>query len=602
MTGKSTWFWLFVAAVLLGFIMVFQRPMHKPPAGPAKVLPDLKPERVTAVQIMPKGQMPIRVERTNEGWRLAKPLVYPAQSVNVEGLLAVLAQLIPATHIMEKELTNRFNLEADFGFADPQATVILEAGEYNPKLRIGLKTPPGDQVFLQVVGQEGAYVVDADLLKLIPREANEWRDRTFVSLKGVAFDRIAVTNGPKMFILQSDSVSHLWRISAPPSDAWLRADNQKIEQALEQLDHVRVHQFLAEDGRTDLEALGLQPPELSAGFSRGTNLAIRLDFGKSPTNDTRLLYARRSDQTSIGTVLGEHLAAWRDSINDLRDPHLVVLTGPVETIVVRGEDNFSVQRQTTNGWLVAANGCPAFPADTELVKNLLGNLAEMRVAEFKKDNVTELGWAEYGLVAPRLQYALLGAASPARGTNQPLIAELRFGTNQDNTISARRTDENSVYSIKLADFDRLPTASWQLRQRRVWGFSEKEVARATIRREGRTREIMHNGPYEWSLAPGSQGIIEAVAVEETVRGVAQVAAAAWTARGEQAPAQFGITEQSLQVALELKDGTKTAVRFGKEAPSGNLYAAVTLEGQTWIMEFPFPLFRDVLNHLAPNIR
>ena len=599
MTGKSTWFWLFIAAVLLAFIVFVQRPAHRPPPGPAKILPELTPGQVTAIQIIPKGQSPIRAERTNEGWRLvSKAATYPAQSASVEGLLSVLAELVPAMHIKEKEVKNRFHLDEDFGFADPQTTLVLEQKDYQPKLRIGLKTPPGDQVYAQVVGQEGAFVVDADLLQLIPREATAWREKTLIGFKGLGFDRIAVTNGPKAFVLQEEPASHLWRISI--GDVWPRAHNQKIEQALQQLERIRIQQFVGEDGKADLEALGLQPPELSLCFAQGTNPLVRLEFGKSGTNESRLVYARRIDQNVIGTVPGDLVAAWRDSVNDFRDPHLAVLTAPVDLIAARGQDSFLVQRQTNQNWQVAAEGSLPFPGDAGMVRNLLTNLADMRVVQFRKDNVTELGWAEFGLVAPRLEYTLRTGADPAGGTNQPVLAQIQFGTNQDNTIAARRTDENSVYMVNLSDFDRLPTASWQLRQRRFWVFSEKEIVRAAVKRENKLREINHQGPYEWALAAGSQGIIDTVAVEETVRGLVQAVALAWVARGEQNPARFGITEQSLQVTLDLRDGSRATVQFGKEAPSGNPYAAVTLDGQLWIMEFPFPVFRDVLSYLAPK--
>jgi hypothetical protein len=33
---------------------------------------------------------------------------------------------------------------------------------------VGNKTSPGDQVFLRVVGMDGAFVADADWLKFIP--------------------------------------------------------------------------------------------------------------------------------------------------------------------------------------------------------------------------------------------------------------------------------------------------------------------------------------------------------------------------------------------------------------------------------------------------
>jgi len=39
------------------------------------------------------------------------------------------------------------------------------------------------------------------------------------------------------------------------------------------------------------------------------------------------------------------------------------------------------------------------------------------------------------------------------------------------------------------------------------------------------------------------------------------------------------------------------VEFGAEAPSSCEYAAVIFDGQPWILEFPWPLFRDILTTL-----
>jgi hypothetical protein len=72
----------------------------------------------------------------------------------------------------------------------------------------------------------------------------------------------------------------------------------------------------------------------------------------------------------------------------------------------------------------------------------------------------------------------------------------------------------------------------------------------------------------------------------------------WVARGDQDRARFGINEKGLHITLELKNGQKASIEFGSEAPSNNAYASVILEGEVWILEFPWIVFRDVLSYLS----
>ena len=144
----------------------------------------------------------------------------------------------------------------------------------------------------------------------------------------------------------------------------------------------------------------------------------------------------------------------------------------------------------------------------------------------------------------------------------------------------------------------LPTAGWQFRQRKLWSFTAADVTRLTIRQRGKTRQLQHNGPHLWSLAPGSQGIVDDLATEETVRGLVEASAVAWVARGENQRSRYGFTDTNLQLTLELKTGPAASIEFGGEAPSGSPYAAITLDGQLWIFEFPWPLGRDVLAYLS----
>lgn len=597
MKPRHIWLWLFVVAALFTFIFFSRRFAHKAPEGPAKLLPRLNAAAVTAVQIMPRGQLPIRAERTNNTWVLSRPLVYPAQSVSVENLLAVLEGLTPVTHISESEIKNRFNADQDYGFSDPQATITIAQGDYCPLIHIGAKTAPGDQLFLQVVGVEGAYVVDADLLGLIPRSASDWRDTTLINLAGSVFDRVAVTNGPKVFVLQDGSTNHLWRMVWPFE---ARADAAKVESALQNLENLRIQQFVSDDPKADLEAFGLQPPGLELALAQGTNTTTLLQFGKSPTNDAHQVYARRQGRNTIVTVASDLLAPWRGPRDDFRDPHLVRLTNEVQAIEVRAEDTFTLQRQAKDSWRILPQN---LPADAGLVNDLLSVLSGSQVG-FAQDNVTELGLAAYGLASPRREYVLKSAAAaPAGGATNSILADVSFGTNRDDVVFARRADERTVYTVKRQDFDRLPGVSWQLRDRRLWTFSENDVARVTIREKGKVRQINRKDRYQWSLAPGSQGIIDDLQIEETVRGVVQMAAAAWVAQGEQSRARYGFSEQGLRITLELKNGESATVEFGGPSPSTFPYAAVSLDGSLWIFEVPPKLCRDILLYLTipPNV-
>ena len=269
----------------------------------------------------------------------------------------------------------------------------------------------------------------------------------------------------------------------------------------------------------------------------------------------------------------------------------------MDMISVRGEDTFHLLQESNNTWRVMPQN---LPADTELVHDLISVLGNLQIIEFSKDVVTAPALPTFdGLATQARQYLLQSTTTnSSAGPTNILIAELDFGTNQQERVFARRGDENSIYAVKRDDFQRLPSASWQLRERKIWNSTEDDVARITIRQAGRIRQIIRNGPHSWSLAPGSQGIINDLAVEETVRGLTQLATVCWVARGDQNRTRYGFSDNGLQITLELKGGEKLFVEFGGDAPSTAPYAAVKLDGEVWIFEFPPTLNQFVQSYLT----
>ena len=539
--------------------------------------------------MIPAGALEIRADRTNGVWLLTKPIAYPAQPAAVEALLDALQKLTVATRIGAAELRNHHNADTEFGFDAPRISLVIESDGQRRQLLVGNKTPPGDQVFLRLVGMDGAYVADADWLKFIPRSANDWRDTALVNMNNGGLDWILLTNGTKVIELRRDATNHLWRMIRPfPA----RADAERITDALQHLQTARVTQFVTDNPKADLTLFGLQPAELDLGLGRGTNFISAIHVGKSPTNDPTQVYARRERWNAIVTTAKEPLAPWRGSANDFRDSHLLELTTPVAEIEVQGRDHFTLQRQGSNDWQIVGE---KFPADTENVQLFIKILAGLRVAEFVQDVVTAPDLPKYGLETPARQITLRSAV----GDTNSVLVQLSFGTNQNNEVFVRRTDENFVYAVTAEDFNRLPEAAWEFRERHIWDFTEGDVAQITLHQNGQTRQMVHNGPNKWSLAPGSQGIINPPAIEETAHRLGELTVAGWVGHPVTEPEKFGLKPDNLSLTVELKSGSKYSVDFGAELPSSQTaLAAVTLDGERWAFVFPPVLYQFVTTYLT----
>jgi Domain of unknown function (DUF4340) len=590
MNAKRTWTWFAVAAALFAFIFFFERHWRQPAPGPEPVLPNLKAAAVTSVQVYPAGEFEIRAERTNQMWFLTKPIEYPAQAARIEALLTTLEQLTPvAPPLTAHDLRRHPNAEVEYGLENPQATLVLRQDHYSRQLRFGKLTAPGDQVFMRIVGVDGIYVVDADLLKLIPHATNDWRDTTFMYRGGpLVFDRLVVTNATKVIEFQRDTTNNTWRMTYPLK---VRADSTRLNNSLRQLGALQVTQFVSDNAGADLETYGLRPAELELILANGTNPVAHLFFGK--TNAAGQVFAKRQSLPGIVAVNGEPLVAWRASVNDFRDRHLISLPKTLGPVEVRGEDHFTLLPQT-NGWQISPQN---FPVDAQLAADFLATLVTVQI-DFYKNAVTEPDLSTNGLLKPA--HSILLKTPATESATNTVLAQLSFGITNDNKVLVARTDEDSIYALPLADFQRLPWASWQLRERRIWKFTEHDVTKISIRQGNKTREILRHGTNSWTLAPGSQGVINSFAIEEATHEFGELSKIKWVDHAPKDLQRYGITTNSLSLTFELKNGQKCNIEFGSLAPSHYPYAVVTLDQQTWVFEFPVGLYTYVSTYLTPT--
>jgi hypothetical protein len=607
-----------LAGGLFAFIYFFERHIQPPPPVVARVLPALNADEVSSIEIQPRDQFAIRVERTNGGWQLTKPITYPVQITAVEGFLKALEELSPRRRISVGELQNIKNVNKDFGFDPPRATIFIQQGDDQRQLELGNATEPGDGVYARVVGIDGIDVIGTGFDANVPTNDRQWRDTSFVNLQGLPFVELDVAStGGQPLKFQRDDPGKPWGMIFPIR---ARADNETVKDLLEHLQNLRVRQFVRDDTNADLEPYGLEPPQLVLTFKdKNTNQLLSLQFGKSPTNDSGLVYARTNSSSSIVQVPLEDLKRWSAEYSQFRDPHLfsLVISDLPDTLECYGPDgrtNFIVQ--ALGGVFMVTNGQgQSFPAETNVVKAAIKSLADLKVARWSADQfaanaVADSALPAMGLAPNPVRRYVLRAATAAGGARH-VLAQLDFGspnTNQPGTICARRSDlseEFSVYAVNNADFELLPSTAAQLRRRRIWDFDATVVTNLQIQTNGQTRAWEHRKKYVWQPLPaGITDESKGMYMENLADNLGLLEAAVWVGPGEPTE-EYGFNGNSLKISLTLASGNQstnlTVTIGGKLTGTDARFACTPMDnGQNWIFVLSPRDVKDIYEYLPTD--
>jgi len=607
MNWKSTFYLLAATFGLFSFIWFFERHVGREEAAPVvgPLAPALDPGSISAIEIV-TGKVTNRVERVNGAWRLVEPIDYPGEQLFIESFIKLCAELKPHSTISERIMETQPDGIDDYGFNPPQARIAFAQRSGEVVIEVGKRSPSEKWVYARTKDTEGVEIVTAEILKYIPASADGWRDRSLIDLDDAPFNRLSIKTTASDYEFTRAEQSSAWRITRPKPAK--RADNYRVNIFMRYILDWRIAAFVSDDPKVDLEPFGLKTPVANIVFAQGTNAVATVQLGGSPTNNADVVYARRLSHTNIVLVPKQLLNAVNTPFTVFRDRQLLPFDPEkLRQIDVNADEKFTLQRQTNDAWNIVKP--LVMPADNGLVGRFMTNLLTLQV-------VTNGGWVKdvvadytpFGLAPPKRSYAIHTNA-PAM-TNQP-YAQIGIGARPRGTLDsvyARRMSEDSVYKISLGEVSRLPLRAFELRDRRIWNFDHRAATSISVAEAGRewnlARKLSAAGgdPY-WTLAEGSQGVIQTVAIDAQALALSQLRAEKWVYQGEdeQRLGLLGLFDLSHTITLKFGAGASAETRriqFGKRSAGGGVYAAVKLEGGTTVFEYPYEDYQTIRQFLS----
>lgn len=587
MNGRSTFFLMLIALGLGGWIFFTEHRGSVEVAGATGVAKfhRIEPRDVLSLEIL-RSNAVLRVERTNSGWWLRAPVNYPAQSAGIDALLSSLGSLVPRSHISSAEIGAQKGVMAAFGLESPE-TITIRARDGITILRIGARTPLGNQIYFQQVGEDGVFTADASLLTGFPSNPEAWRDRRLFNVDTVEFDRVEMLGRTEFEAVRGTNGS--WSLVRPLA---ARANADQINRLLIEAGDTPVTAFVTDSPGGLVDDYGLAKPVAQFVLKQGTNEVLRLQVGRPSTNAPGEVFVRRSEQGNIVRTTNSFLELLTRPLAYYRDRRLMPsVAGMTRLEVANGTNRFVVDREGTN-WFVTAP--MRYPADAFQVRDILRRFVGMQIQEFADDLVPDA--SRYGLDQPTREYTFA-----IRGTNGAAsiqLAKLEFGTpySEGRRVYVRRSDEPGVYGVSVGDFVVLPVSAGQFRE---WTINPTNVTRVDIRHKGRNRSLVRNAVGKWEGASTSGGVLADPAVDEGLYRIGQAPIGRFPSPQEAALKQFGFDQVDHAITISLAGGgafRTLKLQFGGRRNAVNQFVLATFDDDvsSVLTEFPLGIYQDFI--------
>jgi hypothetical protein len=332
-------------------------------------------------------------------WAISRPVAARADQRKVADLLGELSFLRVADFASE-DPKDVHTCQLD----EPVREVTVWTGNSSKALLIGKSlTNDATRVYAKLKDADSIFTIPADSAKKLAVQVNDLRDAHVLTFAGTDVHGLELLRGVDRLQL-ARGTNNVWKLTAPVA---IDADDGRVNALLSKLNNLTATQFVA-DVATDLDKFGLASPVAAVTLrGAGTNELAQLLIGSlDVTNAIRNV--KRADEPFIYGV-DTNIIDWLPvNALALRTRRVTELKSDQVTKLVTEKispDSNQVSRTTVIERGADTNWKMVEPAqgalDLDAVKDLLGNLSQLRAVEFIREGLDNL--ADYGLDKPELK-------------------------------------------------------------------------------------------------------------------------------------------------------------------------------------------------------
>ena len=307
-------------------------------------------------------------------WMVLYPVVYPADSVSVNSVVAA------AKSAYYDRVIADAGDPADFGLA-PKPWVRFIAG--GDTFSLGEESPSKSGVYAQIAGDRRIFLVPEKFRRALLKISTDLRDRTiYPPISPTQVDSVVVFRGDTISLVRRGFV---WYISRP---RWALADGKMVEQFTKPLFGLVAIDFGAEEHTPDvLREMGVQKlfsARIFLADSAGERVQDVDFYAKFFEADTGIefIYAVVPQKKPLFEVGSDVLVLREMKFGDLMERTPLSAVTDAEKVMVTGPNGFALTLELEPaGWFVIYRG-RKLRADDEKVENLLKMFSAVHIDSF----------------------------------------------------------------------------------------------------------------------------------------------------------------------------------------------------------------------------
>ncbi|MEW5806351.1 MAG: DUF4340 domain-containing protein [Acidobacteriota bacterium] len=243
---------------------------------------------IGSIELWCRGER-VRLSLQEEGWKILKPVDYPADGEIVARVISSLRKARILTFIEEAEKLHQYNLSP----APITITITTKSGQRLPSLWIGDETPLKGEYFAMQEGRNKILVLSKEIALFQSVDLFALRDKRLLPFSRWDISEFRIIKRGKE--LRFKNRSGLWDMMEPME---FPADEARVASVLNALESTEVKKFI--DDVSSLSRYGLETPSLSISYRGEKDYWYRIDFGDPEGEGS--LHVKRNDRDPILVV------------------------------------------------------------------------------------------------------------------------------------------------------------------------------------------------------------------------------------------------------------------------------------------------------------